>query len=302
MNVWQIAAGDSGRNYTDLFLDYDLMLIGPGDPGPFDWNLYQGGGRKSAGAGIINQIRAFHDDVQKGDIVVLRFGHVVQALGVIGEEGYEWSSTFDDVFGWNLQHSRRVIWQTQLCKEIGKIQKSSPLFGSRRQMPTFTAVRDRTALDPIEHLFEKCTVRPLKPKPTGVPEPMSLEALGQALFARGLSNDAVDKVIAAIERQRRLIKWYNQDGKESERPTEHEVVAHMILPLLLALGWSEQLLAVEWRKIDLAAFDSTPTTSANCVLACEAKASGHGLQNVREQAFNYTKKLQLKQCRKVLLT
>ena len=27
-----------------------------------------------------------------------------------------------------------------------------------------------------------------------------------------------------------------------------------MLPLLLALGWSEQLLAVEWKKIDLAAF------------------------------------------------
>jgi hypothetical protein len=53
MNVWQIAAGDRGRNYTDLFLD--VMLIGPGNPGAFDWQSYQGVG-KTAGTGIVSQI------------------------------------------------------------------------------------------------------------------------------------------------------------------------------------------------------------------------------------------------------
>ena len=57
-------------------------------------------------------------------------------------------------------------------------------------------------------------------------------------------------------------------------------MAHIILPLLLALGWSEQLLAVEWQKIDLAAFGSTPTTAKTCVLVCEAEGLGHGLQDV----------------------
>ena len=47
-----------------------------------------------------------------------------------------------------------------------------------------------------------------------------------------------------------------------------------------ALGWSEQLLAVEWNKIDLAVFQATPRTPDKCALLCEAKSLGHGLQNV----------------------
>lgn len=36
--VWQIAAGDRGRNYTDLFLRHDVMFMGPGDYGDYNSN------------------------------------------------------------------------------------------------------------------------------------------------------------------------------------------------------------------------------------------------------------------------
>jgi hypothetical protein len=126
--------------------------------------------------------------------------------------------------------------------------------------------------------------------------------VGQHLFTRGVSNDAVDKVIRSIEHQRRLLAWYESMGKQSSRPSEHEVVAHTVLPLLLALGWSEQLLAIEWKKIDLAAFWRTPTQAEDCVMVCEAKTRYHGLQDVKDQAFGYVEKMQLLGCRTVLLT
>jgi|HigsolmetaAR206D_1030411.scaffolds.fasta_scaffold05835_5 hypothetical protein len=28
MDIWQIAAGDGERDYTDLFIEYDVRLIG----------------------------------------------------------------------------------------------------------------------------------------------------------------------------------------------------------------------------------------------------------------------------------
>ena len=77
---------------------------------------------------------------------------------------------------------------------------------------------------------------------------------------------------------------------------------NMILPLMLALGWSEQLLAVEWHKIDLAAFRGTPTTAEKCVLVCEAKGYGHGLQNIFQQAQQYAELFKLDHCKKILLT
>ncbi|MEX2387055.1 MAG: hypothetical protein WD534_04175 [Phycisphaeraceae bacterium] len=77
----------------------------------------------------------------------------------------------------------------------------------------------------------------------------------------------------------------------------------MVLPMLLALGWSEQLLAVEWNKIDLAAFGRTPTTASTCAMVCEAKGMEAGLQGpAYGQARRYVEKQKLTACRHILLT
>lgn len=100
--------------------------------------------------------------------------------------------------------------------------------------------------------------------------------------------------------KKRATNWYS--GQAENRPTEHEIVAHVVLPLLKALGWSEQLLAVEWHKIDMAVFWRTPTEINNCCLVCEAKSLGHGLQGTWKQARNYWSSLNLINCRSILLT
>jgi hypothetical protein len=301
--VWQMAAGAAGRFYSDIFLKHDVMFLGPGYPGPYDPEAYRRAVENGeAGSGIIANIASFHDNVQPGEIVLLREGHLLKAVGVVAEGSYEWNEVFDDVYGWNLQHSRRVLWQEHLKKDLELIQANGPLFGHRKQIPTFTRVNDESVLEPVRALFSSFKTRPVKSLPDQLPAPMNLDEFGQQLFARGVANDAVVKVIAAIERQRRLLGWYEKFGYDSARPTEHEVVAHTVLPLLLALGWSEQLLAVEWKKIDLAAFWGTPTTEKNCLMVCEAKARNHGLQDVREQAFKYVSDFKLDVCLKVLLT
>ncbi|MBA7663572.1 hypothetical protein ES703_71617 [subsurface metagenome] len=33
MKVWQIATGETGRDYRDLFLEHDIMILGPSDKG-----------------------------------------------------------------------------------------------------------------------------------------------------------------------------------------------------------------------------------------------------------------------------
>lgn len=79
-------------------------------------------------------------------------------------------------------------------------------------------------------------------------------------------------------------------------------MAHMVLPLLLALGWSEQLLGVEWNRVDLAGFLRAPTTADQCVLVCEAKALRHGLDGVLKQAQTYVERLKLHACKKILVS
>jgi len=300
--VWQIAAGKKDRSYIDLFLNHDIMFMGPGRFGSYDKIIYEPLEKDGTiGKGIATQLRQFCTEVKGGDIVLLRLGSQAKAIGLIRQwklREYLWTPTFDDVYGWDLQHAHRVVWQHHLTDKLQKIQKSKSLFYYRGS--TFSKVHKRLE-GQLPNLFKQCKLRDFKPLPS-LPQPLTLEELGTELFTKGLPNEDVDKFILAIQRQRRLVKWYQESGKQYKRPSEHEVVAHMILPLLLALGWSEQLLAVEWRKVDLAAFSRTPTTPENCCFVCEAKGYGHGLQNVFPQATTYVKKLKLDNCKRILLT
>jgi hypothetical protein len=38
MAEWQIAAGDGNRDYSDVFLKYGVILVGPGSEGPYHEN------------------------------------------------------------------------------------------------------------------------------------------------------------------------------------------------------------------------------------------------------------------------
>jgi hypothetical protein len=300
MNIWQVSAGDRKRNFSSLFLDYDLMLAGPGRFGSYSKERYdiiiqQG----IYTAKKIGYLRAFAEDSQSGDVVLLREGNEFKAIGQIAEAPYSHDETFDDIYGWDLQHVRRVFWQEHLKDDLEKLKLT---FGSGKQASMFSGVNKSHILQAIKPLLNKFKNRKLKPLPSEVGKILTLEELGEELFSRGLPNNAVDQLIKAIERQRRLIQWYKLHGKDSDRPTEHEIVAHMVLPLLLALGWSEQLLAIEWKRVDLTVFTDAPTVPKNCCLVCEAKRFGHGLQNVFKQAMKYVKNNKLSNCEKILLT
>ncbi len=298
--VWQIACGEKGRRYQRLFLDHDVMFLGPGRFGPYSSSLYDENPEAQVeGEGKITYIRQIATEVQSGDLVLLRSGYNVLSIGVV-ESDYFHTTLFDDIYGWDLEHCRRVIWQRQHDAALQQIQSSSGLFQHRPRVTTFSRVKDATSLDPIRHLLPQVTRRSLRDLPEVPPAPLSPEQLSDALFREGLGYEACLHVERAIRKLRGLLAWYGEE-RSPGRPTEHEVVAHMILPLMLALGWSEQLLAVEWRKIDLAVFTHAPTTPSSCGLVCEAKGMDNPLQDVVEQAVGYCEKHQLHNCSKILV-
>lgn len=117
----------------------------------------------------------------------------------------------------------------------------------------------------------------------------------------------MEKVINTISHLQDLGKWYAdewenwwKEKQKFDRPGVQEVVAYMIDPILLALGWSEKLLAIEWKKIDLAGFSKFPTTKENCTPICEAKHLYTNVldESVLKQAIDYVKKYQLTHCDK----
>lgn len=301
--TWQIGTGDYGRHYFDLFRKYDVMFLGPGDPGAFDKTKY----KEMSESGKIKKgqythVYAFANSPQPGDIVLAREGHKVAGIGVVHEEGYRWREEFDDIYGWDLQHTRRIVWQPHLDQELNDLQETAPLFGQRKQIPTFTAVHDKSIIDPIKHLFLSCRMRDVIDIAPEVTKLLEIETLGEKLFSKGLPFDATARMKDTLQRLRQLGLWYTENSKETGRPTEHEVVAHMLIPLLTTLGWSVQNLAVEWNKIDLAGFSGVPSGSGNCVFVCEAKGLWFGLQGAFEQARNYAKKYSPDAATKILTT
>lgn len=298
--VWQIACGEKGRRYQQAFLDHDVMFLGPGRFGAYTPTLYDANPDcQPEGLGSIACVRQFATEVRPGDLVLLRSGYTVLSIGVVDSE-YFHTVAFDDVHGWDLEHCRRVIWQRQHDEALRDIQSTSGLFADRKQIPTFTRVKHPRNLDPIRALLQLVQKRPLNEMPELPAEPLTPEEFSDALFREGLSYDACLHVERAIRKLRGLLNWYSQE-RSPGRPTEHEVVAHMILPLMLALGWSEQLLSIEWRKIDLAVFTRAPTIPSSCGLVCEAKGMNNPLQNVVEQAVHYCDKHRLDNCSKILV-
>ena len=301
--VWQIACGEAGRRYDDLFLEHDIMFLGPGRLGQYSRETYAAAvddGRITNDE--CNRVARFHKRVKEGDFVLVRAGHRVVGIGVVASD-YGHDDRFDDIHGWDLQHFRRVTWQQQFQEELEQIQEAEGnMFSHMKQISTFTGLNSLRVRERIEHFLPQCVERELADLPPLPPEPLSLEEIGEALFEMGLSFDVVQRVKTALEKQRGLLNWYQHPRVAPRRPREHEVVAHLVLPILLALGWSEQFLAVEWNKVDLAVFGGTPTDGAHCKMICEAKGMGQGLQGALKQAKTYASKLSLESCRRILLT
>lgn len=297
MTIWQIAAGDGARDYTDLFLRYDVMLIGPGTPG--NYNVKPEAYQKEH---MNNQIKSFCQNPKSGDLVLLRYGHVVKAVGLIPDapdDTYFWSDLFEDILGWDLQHVRRVIWDSSAISILN--QGPEGLFSNYKQQSTFTAVHESRITSLETQLKSHMQKRPLLPLPKIAGGIFTEDELGMQLFDAGLANNAVDDVIKAIFRIQRLSNWYSNNNSPG-RPSEHEIVAHMIAPLMLGMGWSEQLLAIEWKKVDLAFFKGTPTTKDNCIMICEAKRPNQSLTSAYEQAIGYVQTRNLINCETIVTT
>lgn len=277
MNYWQVAAGDGVRDYSEVFLKYGVMLIGPGDPGEYFQNkdYYKNIHR--------TDIPVFAEQVKDGDIVVLKkpSGKSWQVLAVGTVKGdYVHLPVFDDVEGWDLQHCRYVEWR----KPKSELQISGLTRG------TFKRINKRSTIEnDIDNVLNSGIPLPS----TKIPEPpkkLNDEDLIDILINYGLRPKDAEDFTQTIRRIRRLVKWYYSNGKDVK---EHETRTFLIVPLLLALGWPEQKLKIEWNNIDIAFFEKPygkKNKNNECVIILESKRLREGLNYATSQASTYASK------------
>lgn len=262
--VWQLSSGQTTRPYSDVFLKYGVGLIGPGDSGA--WNPERNDDEFEGGF-----VRRFAEEMQEGDIVLLRTAVAsIAAVGVVAS-GYIYLNQFDDVNGWDLQHARRIRW----CRLPQEHTFGTLVFGAN---PTRCSriwnegVKDYAARflnSPPTHWQE--ALLPELPE-----EEQGLDEAPHAL--KDLISQAQD--LAALF-------WDRHNF--GELPTEDELVAHFVVPFLKESGWPPELIAIKWRYIDVAVFSSLPRTPQNCRFVIEAKRFGAGVEGALEQAKGYVK-------------
>ena len=100
---WQVAAGDSDRNYADICIKHGVVLMGPGCGTPWYEKDLDSSILKlkndNWSTNKINNITKFAHDIKENDLVVLRLGRsTVCAVGYV-RSSYFHNSAFDDVDG-----------------------------------------------------------------------------------------------------------------------------------------------------------------------------------------------------------
>jgi len=127
------------------------------------------------------------------------------------------------------------------------------------------------------------------------------EDLIAIMIDSGLRPGDAEEFTRTITRIRRLVKWYQSHGSNVG---EHETRTFLIVPLLLALGWPEQKLKIEWRKTDIAFFDKPyrkeDIKSGRCTIILESKKLGDGLGPGLGQARTYAERVP--ECERLLVS
>ena len=258
MSYWQIASGEGARDYADRFLNHGIAFVGE----QFERNMRQ---------------------VQVDDVVILKRGRteIVAAGKVVEREGKhvgvgdkEWLRDFD---GWDLPAYCHVQWHAP----------SEPMKVAGLARGTISLAHQTQPLRIADEILQIPPYDVLYPDPPSTQD-VSDERILDFLISEGLGPAAAEDLAAAVRRVRLLAHYYYQQWPHWGDIREHEARTFLIVPVLLALGWSEQQikieLGIERGRIDIACFrrayrrDSTgEPNNGDCALIIESKDFSSGL-------------------------
>jgi hypothetical protein len=266
MMIWQITPPAAMANsIADFFIRYSVALIWPGDLGCWSPDRY---GEDLASDRFI---RSFAETMAVGDAILLRTGPArIRAVGLVAGT-YSYEDRFDDVYGFDLQHCRRVRW----CRLPQDYDFGESVFTQAR----FSCVRNPSVREYIKDFLAS---PPTEWRRAGLPDlPMEEPGLNKVPEAlEGIAAQAQD-----------LIGLFRERERFGDQPTEDELVAHFVVPFLRALGWPQELIAIKWRYIDVVVFATLPRTPENCRFIIEAKRPGVDAERALEQAKRYVDSL-----------
>ena len=305
---WQIAAGDGDRNYADICLNNEVILMGPSYTG--FWTDIFLPGSVTAREKLQNDkwsqkkltnIETFISQVRIGDLVVLRIGKSeVYGVGIV-KSSYEYNELFSDVDGWDIAHTHRVEW-------VWKRNESNFSEGTFKDALNRGDTTQR--LDPnnpkTKNLFSwiKTLPEPTEKIPVVLRSPgksLSHAEISRHLFDYGMGSGSLSELESRIKDLCSLAAWY----KKYQEPSESETVSHLVVPLLLALGWTPQRIALEFHqsgvgRADLALYANANRSEYEPIALVEAKKYMSSCMTAESQVRSYSEKM--KYVRRLVVT
>ena len=299
--MWQVAAGDTNRDYINICLDWDVVIVGPGEYGA--WPECSSEVAEHYTVNQVTILNRFCEKMQDGDLVVLRFGTWgVFGVGVVVGD-YLWSENFGDIDGWDLHHVRRVRWLWDYRQENEGKGKEFEVYtlklGDSVLPMDSEKVKDwLLTLNFTSEQLER-SIKELPPEPTENENDISpdFDEISDFLFDQGIASNSIQDLLSQIHELERIARWYYRTW---QKPSESETVAYLVIPILRTLGWTPQKMAVEWNKIDVALFGKTPRDGNNLTAIVEAKKKDSSCIVALPQAKSYADNYE--GCRRLIVT
>ena len=292
--IWQVAAGDTDRNYVDLCLTWGVILNGPAANGPWIPTSSEESPRNDGLSSRKNtDLWRFCEEMKEGDFVVLRLGtHSVYGVGqVVGD--YEHIEEFNDVDGWDIGHVRRVRWFWRYEDSPKEFDTYTLKLGDTTQILNSPVVE--SWLESLE-IPEAERSRNLDDLRTCNDANVSVDDISEYLFNKGVSSNSISNLVDEIGEFIRIANWYYQ----AETPSENETINYLVVPLLRALGWTPQRMAIEWNRMDVALFSRLPREKDYLSAIVEAKKMGSSCLSALAQARSYA--LEERSCGRLIVT
>lgn len=301
---WHVAAGDAIRNHASICLDWDVILLGPGNNGL--WPVARLRMKeKGMSAQRINEIATFNEVVKSGDLVALRVGlSKVYAVGeVVGPS--LWFDGFGDVDGWDLQYVRRVYWHWKCPagKPINKFKFARGGTLGRAKPEVAKWMRSCVgSVKPTHDDLRRFDVS-LMGEMNKPMDDIEINDVANYFFDKGVDFRRIEDLKKVLVRLTSLAKWYDRQEKDGQaNASEYEGVSHFVVPLLQELGWTPQLLSVEWNRIDVAGFASVPRCKESLKMVVEAKRRKSSCLSAFSQAKDYVEKKGAERCDRLVVT
>jgi hypothetical protein len=213
---------------------------------------------------------------------VLKLG-IDTVIGV-GEiiDKYKWDDSFGDIDGWDLQHVRRVkwLWTNLVSPQI--FNPHSVKWGDTTQKLT----KSGEVWEWLKNLEinESNFTSDLPQLPSYWNFKTSIKEVAEYLYSKGVAGNSINHLLSEFDELVRIAKWY---GQSSTFPSESETIAYLVAPLLRALGWSPQRMAIEWNKVDIALFTGLPRKEDNLSIVVECKQMNFSCLTALSQAERY---------------